>query len=50
MASHTSTRLANVARHAEASRADVSVTVDAGEITLEVSDDGRGIDSERRSG
>jgi signal transduction histidine kinase len=42
--------LANVARHAEASRADVSVTVDAGEITLEVSDDGRGIDSERRSG
>ncbi|MDQ1733661.1 MAG: hypothetical protein QOK10_3820 [Pseudonocardiales bacterium] len=42
--------LANVARHAEASHSEVSVTVNAGEITLEVSDDGRGVDSERRSG
>jgi signal transduction histidine kinase len=43
--------LANIARHAEARHADVNVTVNLDAITLEVSDDGRGIvDTERRRG
>jgi len=43
--------LANTARHAKASRADVSVVVDDDWVTLTVSDDGAGIpDDGRRSG
>lgn len=43
--------LTNVARHAHASRIDIEVTVDGGELSLELTDDGIGIgDTERRSG
>ena len=43
--------LTNVARHARASRADVEVSATAGELTLEVTDDGVGMGaSTRRSG
>ena len=43
--------LTNVARHAGAGRADVELVVDAGELTLTVSDDGAGLPAGgRRSG
>jgi signal transduction histidine kinase len=41
--------LTNVARHAGAGTAEVSVTTTAGGLTLEVSDDGRGIGDVTRS-
>jgi signal transduction histidine kinase len=43
--------LSNVARHANASRADVEVTASATDVAIEVTDDGVGIgDASRRSG
>lgn len=42
--------LSNVARHARASRCDVSVAVDPDTVTLTVADDGDGIDSTRPQG
>ena len=38
--------LTNVSRHAEASRVEVEVTVDADSVEVRVSDDGRGMDAE----
>jgi signal transduction histidine kinase len=38
--------LSNVARHAEATKVDVNVTVQDGRVRLEVTDDGSGIDDE----
>jgi two-component system, NarL family, sensor histidine kinase DevS len=38
--------LSNVARHAEATKVDVTVTVQDGRVRLEVTDDGSGIDDE----
>lgn len=42
--------LSNVARHAQASRVDVSVVVDEQDLTVEVADDGTGIPLERVGG
>jgi signal transduction histidine kinase len=43
--------LSNIARHAGARSADVALTADVGQLTLQVSDDGRGIGrTQRRSG
>lgn len=40
--------LSNVARHAEATRADLRFASDDGELRLEITDDGRGFDPTRR--
>jgi signal transduction histidine kinase len=41
--------LSNIARHAAASRATVSLALIDGQVRLEISDDGRGFDPERRA-
>jgi len=42
--------LANIRKHADASRATITVAIEGGTLTLEITDDGRGIGPVRRHG